>query len=244
MAAIDFDDRQQRELTNSKLSHRLCLAGGWRQTYASEYYGAMIARSVRDLMPNGAVGRRVLEIGCGTGTQALVYAMLGARVIGVDANTVRVDIARKRCDFYRALLGRRLDAEFVYADVFVYTPPERLWFDAIYSMFALNLIQPTVTLVPRLHAWLTPGGRLVIDDGNYAHLKFCLRRSARALTPASMEKCLADHGLSVESLSYEGVVPPWLWLSPPVARRLSMQAIPEKLGRVMGRAYHLVASRA
>jgi SAM-dependent methyltransferase len=142
------------------------------------------------------------------------------------------------------VLGRPLEAEFVHADVFAYTPPESLSFDAIYSMFALNLIQPTVALVPRLHAWLTPGGRLVIDDGNYAHLKFRLRRSARALQPAAIQKCLRDHGLSVESLSYEGVVPPWLWLSPLVARSLSTQAVPERLGRILGRAYHVVASRA
>ena len=51
---------------------------------------------------------RVLEIGLGSGTETLWFAMLGAEVTGIDAFAHCADAARERLDILRPLLDREL----------------------------------------------------------------------------------------------------------------------------------------
>src|SRR5215208_7045270 len=45
-------------------------------------------------------GKRVLEIGCGTGTDLLQFARHGARVTGVDLTPRSIEITRRRFEVY------------------------------------------------------------------------------------------------------------------------------------------------
>lgn len=62
---------------------------------------------------DGAIaGRKVVDLGCGTGTFALGAHLLGADVLGVDTDDVALELARTACP----------DGTFVHADLAEWTP--------------------------------------------------------------------------------------------------------------------------
>jgi len=63
------------------------------------------------LTGEGAFAGAVLDVGCGTGENALQIASLGLQVLGVDVAETALSIARAKA------AARGLDAEFVVADV-------------------------------------------------------------------------------------------------------------------------------
>jgi ubiquinone/menaquinone biosynthesis C-methylase UbiE len=64
------------------------------------------------LADEGAFAGPVLDVGCGTGENALHVASLGLDVLGVDVAETALAIAREQA------AARRLDVEFVLADAF------------------------------------------------------------------------------------------------------------------------------
>src|SRR5580693_6865417 len=64
----------------------------------------------RDLPFSDYNGKRLLEIGCGTGTDLLQFARAGANVTGVDLTPRSIEIARRRFSVYG------LPAQFLVAD--------------------------------------------------------------------------------------------------------------------------------
>ena len=130
-------------------------------------------------------GERVLEIGCGTGTLALMLARRGATVVGVDTSLAMLEVARERIAA-EGLEGRvelrHLDASII-ADHF---PPGI--FDLIVSTLVFSELPPDeVAYVLRAaRQLLAPGGRLAIADevvpeGTLAHLGWAAVRLPLAL---------------------------------------------------------------
>src|SRR2546428_6768855 len=102
-----------------------------------------------------ARGLRVLEIGCGLGTDGAQFALAGANYIGVDLTEASVELARKKFD----LSG--LQGEFRVADA------EKLdfaddSFDLVYSHGVLHHTPDTARAVREIHRVLVPGGRAIV----------------------------------------------------------------------------------
>ncbi|GKQ35369.1 bifunctional class I SAM-dependent methyltransferase/NUDIX hydrolase [Streptomyces sp. A012304] len=156
-------------------------------------------------------GRRVLDLGCGTGHRAarLVRAY-GARVDAVDAAAGPIERARAR---YGALPGLRL----VHADAVAHLRASEPY-DVIYSVDAVPYVDPR-RLLPALATALVPGGTLCFraphttsrGDGPSSEivdrpqaLPFAGGGEATArvwmLAPEVWEGLLADHGLRVEEV--------------------------------------------
>lgn len=105
-------------------------------------------------------GKRLLNLQCGAANDALSWAVLGARVVGVDISEVAIEIAKEQAR------GADLDAEFVAADV--YDLPEELLaegFDITYSAAGITC------WLPDLDAWaqaiwqtLKPGGVFLLNE--------------------------------------------------------------------------------
>ena len=78
-------------------------------------------------------GKKVLEIGCGIGTDAVNFARAGAEYFGVELSKSSLDIAKKRFEVYG------LKGEFLLADAenldSIFSPQE---FDLIYSFGVLH----------------------------------------------------------------------------------------------------------
>lgn len=120
-------------------------------------------------------GLRVLEIGCGLGTDGAQFAKAGADYTGVDLTDAAVDLARKRFEL-SGLQGtfRTADAEKLdFADN---------TFDLVYSHGVLHHTPDTASAVREVHRVLRPGGRAIVmlyhrDSYNY---RFNIRVFRRA----------------------------------------------------------------
>lgn len=108
-----------------------------------------------------SAGRRMLDLGCGTGTLVLIARRLhpGATVIGVDGDPTILDIARRKAQ--RERIRVQLDEAMAYA-----LPYADGSFDAVVSTLMLHHLTPdqqerTLAEVRRV---LGPRGRFVIAD--------------------------------------------------------------------------------
>ncbi|HMF58496.1 MAG TPA: class I SAM-dependent methyltransferase [Pyrinomonadaceae bacterium] len=96
-------------------------------------------------------GKRLLEVGCGMGTDLLQFARGGALVTGADLTPRSLEITRHRFELY----GERGD--------FLITDGEHLpfpdeSFDVIYSNGVLHHTPDTAGAVSEIHRVLRPGG--------------------------------------------------------------------------------------
>jgi len=148
----------------------------------------------------GARGLKVLEIGCGLGTDGAQFARAGAIYTGVDLTEAAVELARKRFELFN-LQGafRTADAEQLdFADES---------FDVVYSHGVLHHTPDTARAIREVHRVLRPGGRAVImlyhrDSYNYRVNIGILRRAGARLLKYETGLKLAHKltGESVESL--------------------------------------------
>jgi ubiquinone/menaquinone biosynthesis C-methylase UbiE len=126
-----------------------------------------------------ARGLRVLEIGCGLGTDGAQFAKAGAIYTGVDLTEAAVELARRRFELFE-LPGtfRTADAENLdFADES---------FDLVYSHGVLHHTPDTRRAVREVHRVLRPQGRAVVmlyhrDSYNYRVNIRMLRRAGAHL---------------------------------------------------------------
>jgi SAM-dependent methyltransferase len=126
-----------------------------------------------------ARGLRVLEIGCGLGTDGAQFARAGASYTGVDLTEAAVSLARRNFEL------QNLTGEFRTADA------ENLdfaddTFDLVYSHGVLHHTPDAVRAVREIYRVLRPGGRAVVmlyhrDSYNYRVNISVLRRAGAHL---------------------------------------------------------------
>jgi len=113
--------------------------------------------------------KRVLDLGCGTGHHAKLFANWGCEVVGVDASPVLLEIAKKGIDPDSENQPRYIESDFLSVADKVEGP-----FDAILSLGnTLAHVQNVVemaSLLSSLHSLLKPGGVFVFQNRNYDRL--------------------------------------------------------------------------
>jgi len=120
-------------------------------TTRHRYYGKELERVVRTLVPPGS---KVLEVGVGSGD--LLGAVGGPGSIGIDVSPRMVELAKAR---HPELDLRVIDAEY---DAL----PEGS-FDVILLSDAIGMLDDIQAALERLHAHLSPEGRLIITYYNF-----------------------------------------------------------------------------
>ncbi len=100
-------------------------------------------------------GKRLLEIGCGLGTDLLQFARGGAQVTGVDLTSKSIELVKTNFALHnipvRALVA---DAE---------NPPfEDSTFDVVYSFGVLHHTPNTQKAIDEAYRVLKPGGRIIL----------------------------------------------------------------------------------
>lgn len=100
-------------------------------------------------------GARLLEVGCGMGTDLLQFARGGAKVTGIDLTPRSIEISRRHLEVY----GQRGD--------FAISDCERLpfksgSFDVVYSNGVLHHTPDTAEAVRELHRVLRRGGQALV----------------------------------------------------------------------------------
>ncbi|MEW6125510.1 MAG: class I SAM-dependent methyltransferase [Acidobacteriota bacterium] len=100
-------------------------------------------------------GKKLLEVGCGTGTDLLQFARGGAITTGVDLTPRSIEIAQKRFAVYGAqgefLLSDAENLEFSDAS-----------FDVVYSFGVIHHTPDTEKAAREIHRVLKPGGQAIV----------------------------------------------------------------------------------
>lgn len=182
------------KFTDAATGSRLFYERVAEHRYGTEWHIPAAARFGR------ARGLRVLEIGCGLGTDGAQFARAGANYTGVDLTQAAVELARKCFEVFD------LPGEFRTADA------ERLdfadaSFDLVYSHGVLHHTPDTARAVGEVHRVLRPGGRAVVmlyhrNSYNYRVNINLLRRAGAHLLKTRSGLRLAHRltGEPVESL--------------------------------------------
>jgi len=98
---------------------------------------------------------KVLEIGCGLGTDGAQFAKAGADYTGVDLTEAAVNLARRRFELFN------LSGDFKTADAEKLDFPDDS-FDLVYSHGVLHHTPDTAAAIREIHRVLRPGGRAIV----------------------------------------------------------------------------------
>jgi len=100
-------------------------------------------------------GKRLLEVGCGLGTDLLQFAKGGALVTGVDLTPQSIELVKRRF----ALDGLAVDARVSDAENL---PFDDASFDVVYSFGVLHHTPNTQKAIDEVYRVLKPGGKIII----------------------------------------------------------------------------------
>ncbi|MBI1799882.1 MAG: class I SAM-dependent methyltransferase [Candidatus Eisenbacteria bacterium] len=140
---------------------------------------------------------RVMDAGSGFGTYSMLYAAVGAEVVGADLRPDRLDAAERRLRHHAESTGSRWPVRYVRADL------TREWearVDLVWVYNALSHIDPLDGFLGAVRDHLNPGGVLVVGDINGAHPAH-QRRLAKLRSQVHQEYVAPDgqrHAYAVE----------------------------------------------
>jgi SAM-dependent methyltransferase len=100
-------------------------------------------------------GDRVVDVGCGTGNAALLAALRGAQVTGVDPATRLLEVARVRAD------ESGVTATFVQGDA-ASMPVATAGADVVLSVFGVIFAPDPAAAVAEIARVTAPGGRIIL----------------------------------------------------------------------------------
>ena len=147
-----------------------------------DFYAGQIAEI--EAIVRARPGLRLLEVGCGCGTESLWLALAGADVTGIDVKAARLAAAGRRAELLEGELGRPLPVRFRRTNLL--DLPDDAVYDAVWMEQAFHHLEPREAVVGRLARLVAPGGHLVISEANglnpLLQLQLLLRRGPRVVT--------------------------------------------------------------
>jgi SAM-dependent methyltransferase len=132
--------------------------------YDATFTDTALGRTLRDLVwlrldESFAACNRVLDLGCGTGEDALRLARRGKRVVGIDASPRMVHVASQKAR--AAGYGAQMDFHCVAMEN-LGTVLDSEAFDGVLSNFgAVNCVRDLPALIANIAARLSPAGRVL-----------------------------------------------------------------------------------
>jgi len=120
------------------------------------HYGPFAPGEKEECLLGNVQGKKVLELGCGGGQNAIVLAKWGANVTGVDQSARQLDHAHKIASQEGVII------RFLRANVETIPELEDNYFDLILSSHALNYVEDIQAVFQECRRLLKPSGKLVI----------------------------------------------------------------------------------
>ena len=166
---------------------------------------------------------RVLEVGCGCGTEALWAAIQGADVTGIDIADDLLAAARARLDVIERMTGQRLRCDLRQASVLTFEAGSP--FDVVFLEQTFHHLEPRTEVVAALARLLAPGGHLILVECNawnpVLQAAFFKMRGTKTIVrhlghvwgneritwPFMLVRLFRHHGLHPVSLQYYRIFP-------------------------------------
>jgi 2-polyprenyl-3-methyl-5-hydroxy-6-metoxy-1,4-benzoquinol methylase len=170
LRAEHLSPRLQRVLDGHYGGYKKRFPPRMRELYSSQ---------TRELMAlvQAMSGCRMLEVGAGCGTESLWAAMHGARVLGIDIRSDRIEVARARQAVVERAIGAALDCRF---EVRSLLDAELARYDVLWLEQAVHHLEPRERALDRIVELLAPGSYLVVSEVNASNpllqLQLFLRR--------------------------------------------------------------------
>ncbi len=155
------------EAQRSGISHQPSAFDQVAPDYDREFTDTRLARALREIVWSRLAehfrpGMRMLEIGCGTGEDAVWLARRGVHVMATDVSPAMLDVTRQKA--HRADVADMIETYVLDAAApLSHSMGEGLGVRAAFSNFgALNCVRDLHPIVDALADWVQPGGRLVL----------------------------------------------------------------------------------
>jgi SAM-dependent methyltransferase len=141
------------------------LLRAWRKPFFRYHYAHTFAIAAKALL--GVCARpRIVDLGCGFGTQSLFLSAMGAEVIALDMDVLALSILAKRKTYYENALGRRLDIQIHNVNTLEFDFEDIAPIHGVWSMFAFNMMKPHSALLDHIVRGLSSDAVFTILDGN------------------------------------------------------------------------------
>lgn len=119
------------------------------------------ADTIQFLIHNIKKDYKVLDAGCGVGSESILCSLLGGRITGIDISS-RLDVAKKRISYYEDRYNATLNIDFLQKSVFDHSGK----YDLIWVNEAISHIHPAERFFQIAYKNLRKNGILLISDGN------------------------------------------------------------------------------
>ena len=126
-----------------------------RYTTAVDSFSANVERPAIESLIGDVSGTRILDLGCGSGTNSLWLAERGAHVVGLDLSQTMVSLAQERAG------QLSVQADFRVADIRERLPFDEEEFDVVLSSTALHYVEDIDSTMKDVARVMKPAGRLV-----------------------------------------------------------------------------------
>jgi 2-polyprenyl-3-methyl-5-hydroxy-6-metoxy-1,4-benzoquinol methylase len=193
--------------------------------YIKYQYGQQTKELFEELAEDKS--KKILEVGCGCGTEALWLAMHGYSVTAVDVSDELLEVAKSRKIILEQYLGRDLPCQFISQSLLDITKNK---YDVIWMEQTFHHLEPRDDVLIKLGELLHHGGRLVISETNGWNLaiqaQFFKGRgfntvinhkgvqwgNERITTARNLVKSLQQNGIKKKSVRYFRIFPnkPWV----------------------------------
>jgi len=169
--------------------------GSYRRSFsprARAHYALQMTEIEGRVMANP--GARVLEVGCGMGTESLWLGLQGADITGVDVRPDRLAVAVARHGVLEEQVSRKVPCRFSGISLLDFPDDEK--FDFIWMEQTFHHLEPRAQAAAKIAGLLKPGGEVVISEANawnpFLQAQLFLRRGLPKVVTM-----IADDGTSI-----------------------------------------------
>jgi SAM-dependent methyltransferase len=248
-----FYDNVEHEVTSGILTapqrdrvvgyyRRAGLLRTWRRPFFRHHFARTLAASARLLLSRP--GAQILDLGCGFGTQTLLFALLGAEVVALDNDSDALDVVRRRVSLYERCSGRRLAVTAVHADATTFDFTSLAPLDGVHAMFAFNRMPRGDSVLRGLSCAMGASSRIALLDTNWLSWRGRVIGfdGPERWSPPRLAQALECEGFRILSHTGGFSLPPAAWVLGPFQGATALDSRLSVHWR-LAQSHHLLATR-